>query len=1845
MRITLLLLFCILVFPLLASVVPLSLEEQIRGSEAIVDVTVTGKTTVEKGLAKFVYTRYSFEVHETLLGSNSRELSLDFGGGSKGDIRMVAGEVPSLIVGARYLLILEETHNRLISPIVGSYQGLYQAVPTRGGQLAVHDAGGSPILSNSRSVSYSEFLIDLRTQIPSALSKGKLMLPTTSNSASAIQLPSKVWDDTINQPYTGNVLKPGHSNEPQSRIPVPYEPVYQNPPIFHEPEIGGDRLAFFAWWQPLPCTFNQLVGSDTFSPHDVWQMAKWNDFVDMFRIFEFPVASWAYGNNRNDVVGVVNDSTYNAIFGGHWGSTTLAMWFGYVQESTHRMIESDVVFNGAYTWSLDNYATYNNPGFWPFDQVALHELGHAVGAPHNFGDLAVMNYAPKRYQSYNILYRDDTASARAAYSASDVTILNFAITSCRQNFVAGTTTTGIIPGNYVVLNGITIQNNGTQAGTASISFYLCATILSFENSIYLGNLTLQNFDANSESVLNDISYTVPAGTPPGIYNIGMLITTANDEIGLDNECWFHQTTMILPTPINGLWEGDVSSDWFDGQNWNDGNVPTINSTVTIPAATLYNPIIMNQYAQCFSLNLEPGASLSLIDNFLEVNGNFINSGTVYLFENANQVLINGSLTMNTGSSMISLNPLTAVYIGGNLTVEDGANISSMQGRIEFFGTEEANLTIYDADTTFNSLMVNKFNSSLTYSGNSTVKLAVMGNLGLGSYTTLRLESSQNTEVYGNLTGSDTSALIATAGKLKMCGSGTQTIQVPDLYSYLNHLEIACQGTVSSVYDLTIKGDLIISLGVFEAPYNIYINGHWNNTLGPDAFTEGLGSVTFQGEDHQYCTTENFNRLVINKNYGALRLLFANITCNSYAYGSGAVDLLFGNFIANDLEQDGIYGNFYMNPFCRVDLYQNAGNYVDLNGTINMIGGEFHVHCGSTTSWWGYSSPATLNMLDGLVYFHDQGIEIPASGATLNITGGTIRTDGSFSLGIDGFMAPNWTLYMSGSQDTGLWLNNLASLNHLVIDKSSGRESNIQLRNHDGSPYPQTRENAVYANTNLRIYGNFSLNSGSFHAPSLIEVKGIWAGNPAATFDANGGRILFTGDQLSQIALSCGFYDLEISKLNDGIGVQLAANLNITVDHNLVISDGVLGVSGYNALTVGGDLSILAGAGLNLSGEAIQLSLRGDVYNLNAEHSPITGFYAGSSLVLLEGTQDQVFNSGGYINFHDLRINTYNGANLRPSTAVGVHDLEIINGGYYSTETGLNISIYGDFYVHYNGRWWDHANTVVFMGSEEQTIRIDAPADSCWFDYITVDKHTRSEGGRSQNVCLLSDLNLRNHGGLVITNAVLDLNGHKVSTTGYVDVGNYGTLNLPPESVLELGQGLYVRSNGNLNIAGSQADPVLIGRLGYTWPFFQVENYGHISAEWGNFEYLNMSGVNIMPGAIVDPLKAFNHCSFLNGQAGGSALTLNDSGTYTATGVNFGNNGWGSGYNVTKTVDQGEVIFASCQGSFSGPAFENDAYGHIQWSDFIPDLVVTTFSWSTYTPETGDVISASVTVRNDGNFTTSGGFWIDLYKNRTSQPQFGDPSDWQQLATDLAPGDSLTMVFDNISVSEPQEWRSWVIADGTQAVNEFSEANNLAGPLDLAWTTPALPNLMISYAGYNSSNPYVGQQISLTVSITNTSDVSVNSPVDIDLYFDPATPPDGSVAGDLAYTFDSIPAGQTVFHTFSGISNGLAEVWQSSVLLDRTSLILESNETDNAANPDPVSWQTLPEPANVSLSYDPVTGLATLSWDHPLPSATFSVYWDPDPSGTFINLLETTPNHQISFVPAEAKAFYLIKAEN
>lgn len=71
---------------------------------------------------------------------------------------------------------------------------------------------------------------------------------------------------------------------------------------------------------------------------------------------------------------------------------------------------------------------------------------------------------------------------------------------------------------------------------------------------------------------------------------------------------------------NGNWTGIKSADWNDKDNWSNHEVPYMGTIVTIPAGTPNNPVVNNN-AACYSIKLEPGATINVSDGIkLKITG-------------------------------------------------------------------------------------------------------------------------------------------------------------------------------------------------------------------------------------------------------------------------------------------------------------------------------------------------------------------------------------------------------------------------------------------------------------------------------------------------------------------------------------------------------------------------------------------------------------------------------------------------------------------------------------------------------------------------------------------------------------------------------------------------------------------------------------------------------------------------------------------------------------------------------------------------------------------------------------------------------------------------------------------------------------------------------------------------------------------------------------------------------------------------------------------------------------------------------------------------------------------------
>ena len=114
------------------------------------------------------------------------------------------------------------------------------------------------------------------------------------------------------------------------------------------------------------------------------------------------------------------------------------------------------------------------------------------------------------------------------------------------------------------------------------------------------------------------------GYPAGVVfaDKGLDLTTVvpNDKDGVARDAtpWVgaYETasTACVVGTATGVWKwtGATNVDWFDCTNWDKGEIPGVNSTVVIPASTIY-PTIKGQVADCFEIQIDVtgGASVTV----------------------------------------------------------------------------------------------------------------------------------------------------------------------------------------------------------------------------------------------------------------------------------------------------------------------------------------------------------------------------------------------------------------------------------------------------------------------------------------------------------------------------------------------------------------------------------------------------------------------------------------------------------------------------------------------------------------------------------------------------------------------------------------------------------------------------------------------------------------------------------------------------------------------------------------------------------------------------------------------------------------------------------------------------------------------------------------------------------------------------------------------------------------------------------------------------------------------------------------------------------------------------------
>lgn len=636
-------------------------------------------------------------------------------------------------------------------------------------------------------------------------------------------------------------------------------------------------------------------------------------------------------------------------------------------------------------------------------------------------------------------------------------------------------------------------------------------------------------------------------------------------------------------------------DWTQGTYRVDGGTFTVNDLVD---TGIYGNITLNSGSIIY--NQEAGSEVDIRGNLIIHGGNFtINGGTnpcYFTYIDASSLTMSGGTLdfTDVGIRVSNAWPFTENISGGTIRTPLGfenlrPDFTPTGGTLDLYGT-----------------------------ANSTLSMAAGSNL-----YNLTINKAARGEANSSLFSTDRSG-------------NRETI-------YRNNA-VTCSGT------LDLNGNFTLTAGTFTAPSTMQVFGNWTNSAGEANFIEGSGSVEFNGNADQDCLYDEYFRIVyLNKSGGNLRISQnAMVYCYNYSWLGGGVDVVTGTFTANDLAQAGIYGTFKAHTGGTVNLYQDAASRIDLNGSLYNYGGIINIYGGSTDSNWSYAANSGVLMTSGVIDFKNRGIAIGLTAYTLfvNISGGILKTTGSFNCPRTNVQFMSGTLELYGAGNVAVGLGNGSALYNLTVNKAIGRdqltENSTPALGQDS--HQDQRVEGVYAGSDLLIRGTLLISQGSFdvnwhsiQALNNVEVYGtiklltignlscgndfIWyassVGNITAgaiqcgrhwRFDA-GSNVPLTGStttlqpqynaEITTGSTSSWFGNLDLSGNGGGAGsiytMTAGSTYNLDVRGTFTVnSDNTLDLTGHT-LVVAGTATINAGGGVIL-GNTGTLLAQGDLVN-------------------------------------------------------------------------------------------------------------------------------------------------------------------------------------------------------------------------------------------------------------------------------------------------------------------------------------------------------------------------------------------------------------------------------------------------------------------------------------------------------------------------------------------------------------------------------------------------------------------------------------------------------------------------
>ena len=416
-------------------------------------------------------------------------------------------------------------------------------------------------------------------------------------------------------------------------------------------------------------------------------------------------------------------------------------------------------------------------------------------------------------------------------------------------------TDGINVQNGAVINTTNDFSDGTFTNGSS-----GGTHLTIDNNQTFANISNVAFPTDPGGGASNVRKTQNQGSLTFVDASGAFQGDGNDDDNFGLISWTYGTSAAQ-------WNGSVSTDWNNANNWTPVGVPGAANRVDIPSAPANQPVIITTTATCFHLTIQSGASLTL-------GG----SG------NAGELTVTGDVNLN-GSLIFAVNDGDTLYVEGNWA-NTGTLTHNSRGAVVLTGPNDQNIASGGTGSgkTFYDLMVRKSG------GKAILAQALKTDNDLSLLNGVFDVSSGNygVEVGGNWLRRDVATFEYQAGAVTMSGASTSVTGTgtDDFYSLvINGSGVTLGSALNIGRDLTINASS--SLDATTTNYSLTIYRNWTNN---GTFTARSSNVVMNGVNQTVSGTATTTFYNITFANGGTKTINANFNVDGSLWlNAGTLD--------------------------------------------------------------------------------------------------------------------------------------------------------------------------------------------------------------------------------------------------------------------------------------------------------------------------------------------------------------------------------------------------------------------------------------------------------------------------------------------------------------------------------------------------------------------------------------------------------------------------------------------------------------------------------------------------------------------------------------------------------------------------------------------------------------------------------------------------------------------------------------------------------------------------------------------------------------------------------------------